>query len=106
MGSAALSPSQSAFLPPVRRSQTQPGGKIYFTDPRGQYLPDALNTRSRGNVFSLMTKNSRSGIKITPETGKCRWDGETRDDDLVVLRMLQLEQFIVWYPLLLAIRTL
>lgn len=53
-----------------------------------------------------MTKNSRSGIKITPETGKCRWDGETRDDDLVVLRMLQLEQFIVWYPLLLAIRTL
>jgi 5-methylcytosine-specific restriction endonuclease McrA len=66
-------------------------GQIFFTDQQGQHLPDASNTRSRGNVFSLMTENSRSGIQITPQTGECRWGGETMDDDLAVLCMLQLE---------------
>ena len=44
-----------------------------------------------GNVFSLMTENSLSDIRITPKTGECRWGGERMDDDLAILCMLQLE---------------
>jgi hypothetical protein len=71
--------------------QAQPGGKIYFTGPLGKHLPEASNPRSRGNVFSLMTENKRSGIRVTPQTGECRWSGERMDDDLATLCMLQLE---------------
>ena len=66
-------------------------GQFYFTDPSGHKLPDAGNTRSRGNVIALATANRRSGLHIAPETGECRWQGEKMDDDLAVLCMLQLE---------------
>jgi len=32
--------------------------------------------RFRGNVFTPMTQNNRSGTRITPETGKCHWAGD------------------------------
>jgi hypothetical protein len=38
-----------------------------------------------------MTQNRRSGIKIGPHTGACRWTGEKMDDDLAVMGMLQRE---------------
>lgn len=66
-------------------------GHIGFFDPKGSYIPGAGNTRFRGNVFALMTQNNRSGIRITRNTGECRWQGEGMDDDLAVLGMLQLE---------------
>ena len=66
-------------------------GQFYFTDPSGRKLPDAGNTRSRGNVIALATANRRSGLHITPETGECRWQGEKMDDDLAILCMLQSE---------------
>jgi hypothetical protein len=66
-------------------------GEIRFTNPQGHPVPDAGDTHFRGNVFSLMTENDRSGIRITPKTGECRWGGEKMDDDLAVLCMLQLE---------------
>ncbi len=67
------------------------GGLIYFTDSNGHKLPETGETRFRGNVFALMTQNRRSGITIGPATGACRWAGETMDDDLAVLGMLQRE---------------
>jgi hypothetical protein len=66
-------------------------GQIYFTDPRGSRLPDTGDGRFRGNVYALTTANRRSGLKIDPKTGECRWQGERMDDDLAVLCMLQLE---------------
>lgn len=66
-------------------------GQVSFTDPQGHHLPDAGNARFSGNVFALMTENSQSGIRITPQTGKCRWGGEQMDDDLAILCMLQME---------------
>jgi hypothetical protein len=39
----------------------------------------------------LTADNRRSGLKIDPKTGECRWQGEKMDDDLAVLCMLQLE---------------
>ena len=66
-------------------------GRIYFTDPQGQHLPDAGETRSSGNVFALTTGNRLSGLNISPETGKCQWGGEQMDDDLAILCILQLE---------------
>ena len=66
-------------------------GQVYFTDPQGQHLPEAADTRFSGNVLSLMTENSWSDIRITPETGECRWEGEQMDDDLAILCMLQLD---------------
>jgi len=70
---------------------SQADGHIYFTDPKGHHLPDAAERRFRGNVFSLMTENSQSNIRITPKTGECHWGGEQMDDDLAILCMLQLE---------------
>jgi len=69
----------------------QTGGPMYFTDPYGNFLPEVGETRFRGNVSSLMTKNSQAGIRITPKTGACLWDGEQMDDELAILGMLQLE---------------
>jgi len=68
------------------------GGRIWFTDPKGKMLPEAGETRFRGNVFALMTQNRRSGLDIGPRTGTCRWAGETMDDDLAVMGLLQREQ--------------
>ena len=70
---------------------SQVDGQIYFTDQQGHHLPDAADTGFRGNVFTLTTQNSRSGLRITPETGKCRWGGEVMDDNDAILCMLQLE---------------
>ncbi|MFC1775877.1 DUF222 domain-containing protein [Pseudomonadota bacterium] len=70
---------------------TQADGQIWFSDPQGRRLPETGDTGFSGNVFSLMTANTRSGIHITPQTGECRWEGEQMDDDLAILCMLQLE---------------
>lgn len=66
-------------------------GGLHFTDPQGRHLPNAADSRFRGNVFTLTTQNSRAGIHITPSTGKCEWSGEVMDDDDAILCMLQLE---------------
>ena len=70
---------------------SQADGQVHFTDPQGQHLPEAADTRSRGNVFALKSENRRSGLRITPQTGECQWGGERMDDDLAILGMLQLE---------------
>ncbi len=70
---------------------TRADGRISFFDPQGCHIPDAGETRFRGNVFRLFTENTRHGIRISPRTGTCRWQGEQMDDDLAVLGMLQLE---------------
>jgi len=66
-------------------------GQVYFTDLQGQHLPQAAETRFSGNVFDLMTRNSQSGIRITPQTGECQWGGEVMHDNDAILCMLQLE---------------
>ena len=68
-----------------------PDGQICFTDPQGHHLPDAADTRFRGNVLSITSENHQSGLRVTAETGECQWSGERMDDDLAVLCMLQLE---------------
>jgi hypothetical protein len=70
---------------------TQPDGNVCFTDPHGQTLPDAGDTRFRGNVLALTAQNSQFGLHITHQTGRCRWGGEAMDDNDAVLGMLQLE---------------
>jgi hypothetical protein len=71
--------------------QSLADGAIVFTDPQGHRVPDAAETRFRGNAVSLMDENDQSDILITPQTGECLWDGERMDDDLAVLCMLQLD---------------
>jgi hypothetical protein len=71
--------------------RTNPDGQFQFTDPQGRVVPQAGDGRFRGNVFALMTEHDRSGIHITRNTGRCRWQGERMDDDLAILGMLQLE---------------
>jgi hypothetical protein len=70
---------------------SHPDGQITFTDPHGRCQPPSGDGCFRGNVFTLMTANSRTGIKIDHRTGANRWAGERMDDDLAVLGMLQLE---------------
>jgi len=70
---------------------SQAGGRVCFTDPQGQHLPNAADTRFSGNVFALRTNHHRAGLNITPQTGKCEWGGEVMDDNDAILCMLQLE---------------
>jgi len=70
---------------------SQTDGQVYFADPQGQHLPNAAEPRFSGNVFALTTENSKSGIRITPQTGECQWGGEEMDDNDAILGMLQLE---------------
>ena len=51
----------------------QADGQVCFSDPQGQHLPDAADSRFRGNVFKLFAQNRQNGIQITPRTGECRW---------------------------------
>jgi len=71
--------------------QTQADGQINFTDPQGRNLPATGEARFRGNVFALTSQNGRAGIRITPQTGECRWDGQAMDDNDAMTCMLQLE---------------
>jgi len=62
-----------------------------FTDPTGRTIAAAAETRSRGNVFSLMQRNRLSGVEIGPETTIPLWEGERMDDGMAVEGLLQLE---------------
>jgi len=62
-----------------------------FRDRRGRLLPEAPETRYRGNVFALMTANRRSGVDVSAQTCIPDWHGERMDDDLVVEGLYQLQ---------------
>jgi len=62
-----------------------------FTDPTGRTIATVAETRSRGNVFSLMQRNRLSGVEIGPETTIPLWEGERMDDGMAVEGLLQLE---------------
>jgi len=62
-----------------------------FTDPTGRTIPAVVETRSRGNVFSLMNQNRTSGLEIGPETTIPLWEGERMDDGMAVEGLLWLE---------------
>jgi hypothetical protein len=67
------------------------GGRISFKNPQGRIVPDNGETRSRGNVFALITSHEESGLEITPETTITQWRGERMDRQQAVLGMLQRE---------------
>jgi len=62
-----------------------------FTDSTGRIIPQAAETRFRGNVFSLMQRNRTAGLRIGPETTIPLWEGERMDDGMAVEGLLQLE---------------
>ncbi|MFT5141179.1 MAG: hypothetical protein ACI9H8_001701 [Lysobacterales bacterium] len=64
---------------------------IVFTDTSGKTVNTSGETRSRGNVLSLFTRNHQEGLHITPKTLVPDWNGERMDDDLAVLGLLQRE---------------
>ena len=66
-------------------------GEPVFFDPRGRRIPQAPETRFRGNAFALMTQNRRAGIDVSAETCIPAWGGERMDDDLVVAGLFELE---------------
>ena len=57
---------------------------ISFTNPDGKTIPTGPGTRFRGNVFALTAQNTRSGVRITPQTPIPRWHGERMDDQMAV----------------------
>ena len=66
-------------------------GVPVFLDRQGRRIPEAPETRFRGNVFALMTANRRPGMDVSAETCVPDWDGERMDDDLVVELLFQME---------------
>ncbi|MFU8833379.1 MAG: HNH endonuclease, partial [Wenzhouxiangella sp.] len=67
-----------------------PNSQPEFRDAHCKILPDALQTRYRGNVFALINTNRRHGINVTAETCIPNWQGEQMDDDLVVGKLLEM----------------
>ena len=70
---------------------TNSAGKLEFTQPNGEVLPQAHETRSRGNVGKVIRSNLRNGLEITPKTSTPRWYGEKMDHELAVLSLVQKE---------------
>ena len=62
-----------------------------FTDPTGRTLPQAGETRFRGNVFTLRRQNRNQGLRIGPETTVSLWEGGTMDYGMAVEGLLWLE---------------
>jgi len=70
---------------------SQADGAFAFTLPNGAAIPDTADGRSRGNVRAIRDANGEIGLKITPRTAVPRWDGESMDDSLAVLALIQRE---------------
>jgi hypothetical protein len=66
-------------------------GEMIFSDPQGQAIPAAPQTRSRGNVFSIFAAHRQAGLDITPKTAIPDWQGERMDDSMAVEGLLQQE---------------
>ena len=64
-------------------------GELQFTRPSGEVIPQAPETRSRGNASALIEENDQAGLNITSETTVPDWDGVRMDDDLAVSGLLQ-----------------
>jgi hypothetical protein len=62
-----------------------------FTAPNGQLIPSGPDTRSRGNVFALVTANRRAQIGIGPKTLVPQWYGDDMDDGMAVDGLLRRE---------------
>ena len=75
--------------------KTLTNNEFQFTRPNNEIIPPAQETRSRGNVFSLITQNTKLGLGITPETPIPDWDGEGMDDDLAVMGLLQCRDGVI-----------
>ncbi len=60
------------------------GGAFLFADPEGRSLPSAPTTRSRGNVFRLIARNSAEGLPISPANGRTLWDGGPMDESILM----------------------
>src|SRR6056297_1211769 len=66
-------------------------GTPKFTDPTGRTIPQAAETRFRGNVVALRRRNDKAGLVITPHTSIPLWEGEKMDDSMAVEALLWLE---------------
>jgi hypothetical protein len=62
-----------------------------FSDRQGRKIPEAPQTRYRGNIFALINTNRINGVKVTAETCIPNWGGESMDDDMVVGALMELD---------------
>ena len=69
----------------------QAGEGAVFSLPGGKIIPQGPDTRSRGNVFAIMSNNHKNGLKITPGTAIPQWHGEQMDNGTAVDMLLQFE---------------
>jgi hypothetical protein len=66
-------------------------GRPEFSDRQGRKIPEAPQTRYRGNIFALINTNRINGVKVTAETCIPNWGGESMDDDMVVGALMELD---------------
>ncbi len=71
--------------------QAERSGAINFTLPDGKIIPPGPDTRFRGNVVALTTRNKEMGLNITANTPIPKWCGEKMDHQMAVLGLLQRE---------------
>ena len=71
--------------------QVVAGKGAVFSLPDGKIIPQGPDTRSRGNVFAIRTKNHENGLEITSQTAVPNWGGEQMDHGTAVDMLLQCE---------------
>lgn len=60
-----------------------PGGGFEFTNPDGNHVAAAPESRFSGSVFELASQNNENDIIITPKSSVPSWGGEGMDVDIV-----------------------
>jgi hypothetical protein len=64
---------------------------VVFSLPDGKTIPRGPDTRFRGNVVAIKSRNCKSGLDITPKTSIPDWHGEQMDQWVAVDMLLQCE---------------
>jgi len=67
------------------------GKGVVFSLPNGKIIPQGPDTRSRGNVFAIKSRNFENGVLITPETSVPDWYGDQMDYGTAVDMLLECE---------------
>jgi len=71
--------------------QVEAGRGVVFSLPDGKIIPQGPDTRFRGNVVAIKSRNRKYGLKITPGTSIPEWYGDQMDHGMAVDMLLECE---------------
>ena len=71
--------------------QTAAGEGVVFCLPDGKIIPQGPDTRFRGNIVAIKSRNRKYGLKINRGTSIPEWYGDQMDHGMAVDMLLECE---------------